>query len=443
MGDAFFGSLASQQEIAAQAYRRAKNDVKTGKAKNLEVRMAEILKHIEDYPQILKAAKKERAYRTFQEELGPFGQKVMGLLNHSFPIVGKLPRLIVAPFAKTPTNLFKVAVEHSPVGFAYSLLKTGLGGRVKGLKAYEDRGEVTDQMAKGIVGSMIAGVIYAMVKEGIFTGMGPKDLKEKSNKMATGWQPYAFHVADQFLSFQGWEPLSGLIMQVADFDQAINEKDKEKRLWEIFRAAREVAVNKTSAVGFQNLTLAVGDPEKWAKRYLQSIAGIPIPTILSHVTQALDPYVRRRDTFWDVVRSRVPGASEGLEKRYTITGKEVKREQTPLETVIAPYTRTVEKPAPLERELDRLGYVPVYAPRKVVINKQDHELTREQMQFYVEADKKAAAEALKTIGKSYYKNAPEEPEPGKKTKQEILRDIWAHERALARMKVVRMVMRRR
>jgi hypothetical protein len=429
--DAWFGTIAAQQEISARAYRLAKNDVKSGKAKDVQVRMQEILSNLDSHPDILRAAKKARDYWTFRDELGPKSKKVLGLLNDM-----GIMRLAIAPFFKTPVKITGRFIERSPIGLMRTLAKM-----VK--KQYGTRGEAEDDLARGLMGTMMAGAIYGFAQMGNITGMGPSDTKKKTNKMATGWQPYSIKVGDTYYSYQGMEPLSSLLMAASNVYEVANAKDHDKWVGETFRAAKDVAVDKTSLQGFQRISLAIGDPGRWAKQFAQGLVGMPIPAVVARTAAAIDQTVRRRDTFWDVIRSRIPGMTGELEPRRTITGKEVVREQTPLETFASPFQRTKERPAPLERELDRLGYVPVYAPRKVVINKQDHELTREQMQFYVEADKKAAAEALKTIGKSYYKNAPEEPEPGKKTKQEILRDIWAHERALARMKVVRMVMRRR
>jgi hypothetical protein len=429
--DAWFGTIAAQQEISARAYRLAKNDVKSGKAKDVQVRMQEILSNLDSHPDILRAAKRARDYWTFRDELGPRSKKVLGLLNDM-----GIMRLAIAPFFKTPVKITGRCIERSPIGLMRTLAKMAK-------KQYGTRGEAEDDLARGLMGTMMAGAIYGFAQMGNVTGMGPSDTKKKTNKMATGWQPYSVKLGDHYLSYQGMEPLSSLLMAAANTAEVVNSKDKDKWVAEIFRAMRDVAIDKTSLQGFQRISMAVGDPERWAKQFAQGLVGIPIPAIVKRTAAAIDPAIRRRDTFWDVIKSGIPGLSQTLEPRRTITGEEVKREQPAWMTFASPSQMTTEKPAPLQRELDKIGWVPTYAPRKVVINKQDHELTQEQMQFYVEADKKSAVEALKTIGKSYYKNAPEEPEPGKKTKQEILRDIWAHERALARMRVVRMVMRRR
>jgi hypothetical protein len=429
--DAWFGTIAAQQEISARVYRLAKNDVRSGKANDVQVRMQEILSNLDSHPDILKAAKKARDYWTFRDELGPRSKKILGLLNDM-----GIMRLAIAPFFKTPVKIFGRFIERSPIGLMRTLAKM-----VK--KQYLTRGETEDDLARGLMGTAMAGAIYGFAQMGNVTGAGPKDQKEKTNKMATGWQPYSIKVGDTYYSYQGMEPLSSLLMATANAHEVVNTKDHDKWVAEIFSAAKDVAIDKTSLQGFQRISLAVGDPERWAKQFAQGLAGMPIPAVVARGAAALDQTARRKDTFWDVVRSRIPGMTGELEPRRTITGKEITREQTPLETFVSPFQRTTEKPAPLEREFDRIGYVPTYAPRKVVINKKDHELTREQMQFYVEADKKAAAEALKTIGRPYYKNAPEEPIPGMKTKQEILSEIWRRNRALARMQVVRMVMRGR
>jgi hypothetical protein len=118
----------------------------------------------------------------------------------------------LAPFFKTPVNLFKASISHVT---PYEILNS----RAKGWDV--------DLAARAIVGSCIAASLAALALSGHLTGGGSTDYRKEETLRATGWQQYSLKIGDHFYSYHRLEPFGLIAGMVADAVHGAQKGDSE------------------------------------------------------------------------------------------------------------------------------------------------------------------------------------------------------------------------
>jgi hypothetical protein len=159
--------------------------------------------------QLLKYAKED----TFQEDLGV----AMGMVSE---VIDRVPMVkYVVPFVKTPTNILKRTAHYIPLA-GRIVYKTPLGNIF--FKEYSQIMRGSDETAKAIYrGREGAGVMTAMVFgtlgfNGLSTGAGPSDYKEKKRWEMEGIQPHSFKFGDVWVSNRFLGPIGILMSAYSD-----------------------------------------------------------------------------------------------------------------------------------------------------------------------------------------------------------------------------------
>jgi len=343
------------------------------------------------------AVKKAMDYNTFNQRLGMLGQ----ILTRARDAAPFDFGYVIAPFMRTPTNILKYVLEHSPANFA-RILAHATKGRKGGEKL---RGEaLSEELAKPILGTLVGMGFAAMAKEGFLTGGGPTDERERRNLEATGWQPYSLHVGDQYISFKRLQPFASIAGIAADMVEMKDEKKAGDLAQKLIGTIGENILDQSFWQGVDNFYGAWHDPvrfgETWAKRTAGSIL---VPNILAAGARAVDPTMRQTHLQdGSFVLNRIPFASMMLDPVRRGTGDVVTRPGTAVERFVSPFQRSTEKgpEANLERELGNIDYIPSPPSRtftipnsggkKVYLNRQEFAL----LQRHDEAMTKRLREAV-------------------------------------------------
>lgn len=292
--DEFFKSIHTRGELAAQAYKKAL-DLSQGNKEKFSELYQEFLNNPTD--SMMKAARREADYRTFQSELGQAGKFVQRATNEFF-----LARYIL-PFVKTPFNLIKYAAERSPLPVLSDRWRAEIkaGGRQR-----------NEALAKLTLGSSIAGTIATKALEGMVTGSGPTDPEERSALMATGWQPYSFKIGDTYYPYGRLDPFGTTIGVVADLvtmkDYMTDEEYEKAAALIPFSVATNLA-EKTYLQGATNLFEALFSRDTTPQRieqYFRNAAASLAPNVLRQTANAVDPQLREANSLIQEVQNRVP-----------------------------------------------------------------------------------------------------------------------------------------
>jgi hypothetical protein len=242
--DEFFKMQGYFMELYAQASRRSAlvydDAIKAGKTVD-EARAAEKAAYVDILdnppPDINAASWNASKYLTFTDELerGSIGQKFQDLAATN------LAARILMPFVRTPINIAAATLERTPFAFAVPSWRS----------AYAAGGISRDiALARAATGTSLLTVGGFMAASGRITGSGPSEPGQRESLKNSGWQPYSFvffkdEIDDDtrkllgtygritetndkvFWSYQGIEPIGGILGAAADYADYARYSDKE------------------------------------------------------------------------------------------------------------------------------------------------------------------------------------------------------------------------
>lgn len=371
--DAFFETVAKSGETYALAYREAQ---KRGVPLSMLPKFTEeFIKKMD--PATLKAIAREGQYRTFKLPFNRdnFFDDMASKLNE---FRGKWPlvRLLI-PTLRAPYNLMKFSLERSP------LQAINVAGKMtKGMRG----GQLSDELGKLGVGSLIAYSIWPSIENGTISGSGPTDEAGRAMMATAGRQPYAINHGGKSYGYQGLEPLAtqiGLMADIYEYRNLVEEEDA------ITKIVGSIAQNMGSKFYLENVTKVLdflADPQR-NEGFLRGFAGTVVPRAIAQVAQANDTNLRRASTIGESIQRGIPGQREKLFVVRDIWGKPLMArdpQQGAVSSILSPlYIKTLAQDrATLEIvRLRGLGLLNIGSPRKSV---QDIELTDSEYDQYSE-----------------------------------------------------------
>ena len=311
--DALFKGIGYRQELWGQAIRQAKKEGKGIK------RAFEILENPEkNFPDIHLASQDIARYQTFTNPLGKTGQTFQDMIKRH-----PKSRYIV-PFFRTPVNIVKYAGQRTPLGVFAKSYK----------EAIKKGGAEADlARARVIVGSSVMASITYLANEGLVTGRGPSDNRERNILRETGWQPYSIKIDDTYYGYNRFEPagiLFGLAADSVDIYNYANEGFIEGNEGELSELANMLAAsvtqnltNKTFLSGITSMLDAVSDPGRYGEDWITRFATSFVPTAVYYARKSDDPLVRDAESLMDRFYNRIPGLSEKLPARRNVFGETI------------------------------------------------------------------------------------------------------------------------
>jgi len=321
VADEFFKAVNRRSETAALAYRASKQAAPRNAA-----RQAELYNKYLNNPtkQMQEKANEFAREMTFQTELtderllSSFGKLVAEGAEKS-----KLrPIRLIAPFIRTPVNIVQYGIDRSVLApltrTFWRDIKTGGAARDRAL-------------ARLTMGAGSQLMILDLARKGYVTGGGPADPKQRQALMATGWQPYSFHIGDKYYSYARIEPFATVVGMAADFNDLVlsGEYDDEtsaKDLTTAFIAATASALtDKTFTRGMSELAELWTRPEVYGESFVNNFIASFYPNISAQTARAIDPTLRQPETFADVFAARTPGLTENVLPRLDVWGDPIVR----------------------------------------------------------------------------------------------------------------------
>ena len=379
--DAFFKGFIENQELNRLAYRKAAKEGLSGE--RFKERVTELLLHPEE--QMLNDVVKRGQYLTYQKEVGEVGRLIFNARD-------KVPGLkYFIPFVKTPLNIAKFALERTPLNLP-RLAAKAFKGDLKGA-------QLSEELAKPLMGSMLGYTTYQLAEQGYITGGTPKSAAERNEKLATGWQPYSVKIDGTYYSFARLEPLGSILGMAADMSQLkkeMEENDKFNLAAGVMGSITENISNKTFMQGLTNMIQGLSDPGRYGANIIKQLAGSVVPAVSGGVARAIDPNIRDTRSIADTLQSRIPLATESLTPKLTVWGEPRERPGSPIGRMLSPMQISKEKGSPIEKEMVKLDLDIGYPSRKI----KGYDIPQEQYWNMVKSSGEPAKKILDKLATS-------------------------------------------
>jgi hypothetical protein len=322
--DEFFKAIFRKMEYNAQAYRLASSgkygDPETVYAalRNVNTKSADWRDQVLKMPNVAALPDATRAKfiqdvqdfaksATFQQDLGKFGRNVLRFRAQH-------PEMAwVVPFVKTPINIMKDALSYTPLG----IFSKNTPNDVK--------------VARTAIGASIAVGMSQLVGSNQITGSYPKDADKRNAMIAAGLPEYSMKIGDTWYSYARVEPLATVMGSTVDGINAVknyydknpaDRKVKDLTLDVVGGITKNIA-SKTFLEGISGVLQAIHDPERYGGSFINSFAGLVVPSFIAAPARANDPYMRVVTGFGEAVQNRVPNL-----------GQEFTRENLPAQSML-------------------------------------------------------------------------------------------------------------
>lgn len=372
---------------------------------------------------------KARNYAIKQAQERTFHQaNVIASAINSFTKKNKVTKAIgdaILPFVKTPANVAKTGIEYSPVG----LTKAIVYDTVQLRKGNISINQYIDNLSKGLTGSAITVLGYALAQAGILKAGGSDDDKKEKFDEQSGKQAYSIQVGDKTYSIDWLAPVGIPLMVGAEIYEGLTQKSDEKtskatddeETLNKFLDRAEVLTNSLTStldpmVEMSMVSSLVSSIKSFAQGDTQTLANMLtnmgksyinqyVPTLLGQIAKTTDTVERDTistksgtlskaiDGTINQVKSKVPILRQTLPVRTDIWGEEQKLSddwaKRFFEAGILPMNIKNIKNNKVVNELnnlyDRTGessILPTTINKKITIDGQDYRLTNQEYNKY-------------------------------------------------------------
>ena len=316
--DEFFKAIFRRMEYNAQAYRIASSgkygDTETvyNTLRNIDTKDLNWRDNILKAPNLATLPNATRAQliddvrefakkAAFQADLGKFGNRILAFrANHPefSPVI---------PFIKTPINIMKDALSYTP------------------LAVFAKNTPADVKTARVAIGMGITGALALQVAEEKVTGSYPKDAAKRNAMIAAGVPEYSLKIGDTWYSYARIEPLATVMGTAVDGINAVNryiadpkyddkaaDKARTKLVIDVVGGITTNIASKTFLEGISGVLQAMHNPERYGDSFINSFAGLLVPSFIAAPARSADPYARVVTGFGEAVQNRIPDFGLGL-----------------------------------------------------------------------------------------------------------------------------------
>lgn len=371
----------------------------------------------------------------------------------------------VLPFKKTPMNIAKAGMEYSPLQIAKSATIDVVNLR----KGKISINQYIDNLSKGMTGTGIALVGYALANAGILKASGGDDKDKEKYEEEQGKQSYSIEIGGKTYSLD-WLAPTGIPLFIGAetyklFNQESTEKNTDKTSEE--DGLRQVIKNVTNMFdagataidpmnqmsmisGLTNMLSSYNSQDKLGslgammtnagKSYINQF----FPTLMGQVAKTSDEYERSTkstatgtigkavDQTINQIKAKVPGLRQTLPIKTDIWGKDVKQEASlplrALNNFVNPATVKNVSTDAVDKELNSLyevnnnsSILPDILTKTLQLNSQKYRLSNKEYAKYTKKYGQISYELIGNLIKtSDYKNLTQEQ------KEEAISNIYSY-----------------
>ena len=392
---------------------------------------------------------KARKYAIEQAQEATFHQysSLASLLN-TLENKNKATRLLtgaIIPFKKTPINVAKTGIEYSPIG----IVKSFTTDIAKLRKGDINVNQYIDNLSKGLTGTGITAVGYALAQAGILSASGDEDdQKNEYYQEDRGNQSFSLKIGDKTYSLDWLSPTAIPLFIGAQLNDNVRNSGEDQTTEDILDKISNsidamssamnpmIEMSMLSGVASAVKSFAQGDAQFFqnllinsAKSYVNQF----FPTLGGQVAKMVDDTERsttstKKNMFSKAVDStskqilnKIPFASKLLPAKTDVWGNEVKREPNKLyralQQAVFPWTEKELKSTKVDNSIsdlyERTGDNSVLPNTSInkdfTINSEKYRLSSEEYANYKKQYGKTSYNLLnKLTNSSEYKDMTDE-----------------------------------
>lgn len=232
------------------------------------------------------------------------------------PTIGKVAGYFI-PFVRTPINVVKFGLEHSPAGF--------IGGDYS-----------REQVSKATLGSVVMGMGALAAAQGITTWAAPKDKQERKLFYASGRKPYSIKVGNRWVPMMYAGPFAFSLAMPA----ALKHFQEDTRMALTDNEAKKIGDSIMSMIGFITNQTSLTGVDTFFKTFMgdedhnlmQSLGFtseqfLPLIGMVKYINSIYDPIFRKAHGFMEAIEKDLPILSEELDAYTDERGQPAKRDQ--------------------------------------------------------------------------------------------------------------------
>lgn len=246
---------------------------------------------------------------------------------------------ILIPFAKTPANLTKAIIDYSPVG----LTKT-LAVDARKLNNSLQNGQYTPQLqhkfvqdlGKGMAGTLLYVLGYALAKAGVITGEADEDKDVKNfMKNSLGINSYSIKIGDKSFAYDWAQPVATPFAIMANFEK-YNRENPDASV--IDKAINSINIGSEQLLQqsfMESINTVLNGNGTALENISQAILELPsraVPTLSKQVADMIDGTQRTSFEYGKPVESavnsvvaKIPGLSKTLTPSVDTLGNEIQK----------------------------------------------------------------------------------------------------------------------
>lgn len=343
------------------------------------------------------------------------------------------------PFKKTPINVAKAGLEYSPVG----LVKSAVYDTAQLRKGNITVNKYIDNISKGLTGTGIALVGYALANCGVLKATGSDDEDKEKFEEGRGSQNYAITIGNNTYSLD-WLAPSGIPLFIgaecyelmkAQKEKKTSSSDEDEYYNKVINASMNILDSFTNAMNpmtemsmLSGLTSALKSYDQGSSKMLAGIGTNSIksyvnqfiPTALGQIAKTTDEYERNTtstktgvlpkaiDTTRTQIMNKIPGLRQKLPIKTDIWGQEQKQSDNialrALENAVFPWARKELNSNNVDKEITKVyentgesSVFPDTINKNLTIDKKKYVMTSKEFAKYKKQFGETSYELLKNL----------------------------------------------
>ena len=264
--------------------------------------------------------------------------KIRNILNYA-NVKGYGLGDVIIPFAKTPANLTKAIVDYSPVGLAKAITldaKTFKNSLENGQYTPQMQHKLVQNIGKGMVGSFLYILGYALAKAGIASGEADDDKDVKNfMKNSLGISSYSIKIGDKTFTYDWAQPIATPLAIMTNYVKYSDENPEASIIDKSIKSLNIGTEQLLQQSFMESLNTVLNGNGTTLENLSQAVLELParaIPTLSKQIADMID--VTQRTSFEydkpiqsavNSVVAKLPVASKSLPVARDTLGNEIKK----------------------------------------------------------------------------------------------------------------------
>lgn len=246
---------------------------------------------------------------------------------------------VLIPFAKTPANLTKAIVDYSPVGLTKTLAfdaKRFTNSLQNGQYSPQLQHDFVQNVGKGLAGTMLYTLGYALAKAGIATGE-PDDDKDVKNfmKNSLGISSYSIKIGDRSFTYDWAQPVATPLAIMTNYVKYSKDNPDASAIDKAIKAMNIGTEQLLQQSFMESLNTVLNGNGTTLENLSQAVLELPtraVPTFCKQIADMVDGTQRSSFEFGQPIKSainsvkaKIPGLSQTLPASVDTLGNDIQK----------------------------------------------------------------------------------------------------------------------